>query len=81
MYPESFRCRNSLVEIDICMVKVSTSVLPVWVGTVCALEAQTEEKCGGRMDLLPQLELGTLSTMAVECYCSSFSGTQTQMWA
>lgn len=79
MYPESFRCRNSLVEIDICMVKVSTSVLPVWVGTVCALEAQREEKHGGRMDLLPQLELGPLSPMAIECYCSLFPGIQTQM--
>lgn len=74
MYPESFRCRNSLVEIDICMVKV-------WVGTVCVLEPQREEKCGERMDLIRQLELGPLSPMAVECYCSSFSGIQTQMWA
>lgn len=81
MYPESFRCRNSLVEIDICMVKVSTSVLSVWVGTICVLEAQREEKRGGRMDLLLQLELGPLSPIAIECYCSSFPGIQTQMWA
>lgn len=77
MYPESFRYRSILVETDICIVKVSISVLPVWGGTVCVLEAQREHKCGGRMNLIPQLELGHLSPIAIECFCSTFSGIQT----